>query len=873
IVHPLGSLAFERAFEGLERGLRRLPARALEPGALWVSSVPRDGALALAFDDLLDEGSLRSAVAVLAGDPPIAPFNARVLLDPSHGDVAYGRFRSTRVLIDLEVSPQEALASGADVNAGLPPASSAGSSNARLLLRAEPGLRNLSGRTLAEPLEWSFRSISSGTASETAGGGASALSGAGPRILGQQAVSVLRVVPKGGSEFVVAWQYAQPACALRAGPGDALEFSGAVVEVIPGATPPIYGPAPGLVRNVRVMLVMGSASSVVPGPAQFVAAFDPAQGDPPECFVRFQPAPLAPPNHSVSTSASVLVRFSEPIDPASVQALDTFAISRPAGAPPLARDVVGTVSFSVLPVHFVLAPSLPLAHAAGQAEVYGLRVVGGPNGIRGLSGLPLEEGLTSVFSLDPAEPAVSTSSLALGFSSVDEDGDGAPEVRGQFLYDLAKGLIRPRPVSRFSAVADSAGAPTMAAMVPSIAPIVPPLSMHGSRLMSVWRYHDLGFTLLDEVTHNLDVEGLAWAPAVSPQPDAFSGFQMALAHSAWLPDEWINTALLPGYPFSGLTKTFAEDPLESPSVVHPKTAGYVIDPSQAFAASTGTLMMPWPLNQGVPPAQHVFWTWRDTSIQALAGLKGVGADTRRLVQVTGYGFQGFYPAGQVPTIGLPLLTEFRTHPDPNALELNAFKVAFAINSSALPAFRAYSAGGVTPTGVKLIDPDNEPIAQGGISPSGGATTPIDNSVYFGQVDFVVRVSRAHTVWLDTQAAAPSFAPAVVEPTGLYLPPGTQVALAFRGADGFSSPGLLSPWRDARNVGPYGESYTPAQLTMLGKNTNLSFTPAFLNGDAGWKSALSQVDGARFVQVRITFVSNAATLEEPHLSGLGLAFGF
>ncbi|HVS12222.1 MAG TPA: hypothetical protein VMS76_20340, partial [Planctomycetota bacterium] len=183
IVHPLGSLAFERAFEGLERGLRRLPARALEPGAPWVPSVPRDGALALAFDDLLDEESLRGAVQVLAGDPPLAPFNARVLLDPSHGDVAFGRFRSTRVLIDLEVSPQEALASGVDVNAGLPPARSAGSSNARLLLRAEPGLRNLSGRTLAEPVEWAFRSSPSGMAGETAGGGASALSGAGPRIL------------------------------------------------------------------------------------------------------------------------------------------------------------------------------------------------------------------------------------------------------------------------------------------------------------------------------------------------------------------------------------------------------------------------------------------------------------------------------------------------------------------------------------------------------------------------------------------------------------------------------------------------------------------------------------------------------------------
>jgi hypothetical protein len=51
--------------------------------------------------------------------------------------------------------------------------------------------------------------------------------------------------------------------------------------------------------------------------------------------------------------------------------------------------------------------------------------------------------------------------------------------------------------------------------------------------------------------------------------------------------------------------------------------------------------------------------------------------------------------------------------------------------------------------------------------------------------------------------------------------------------------------------------------------NGSFTP--FNGDLTWKNSLSAIQGAKYFQVRVSFVSNAETLLTPSLSALGFAF--
>ena len=191
--------------------------------------------------------------------------------------------------------------------------------------------------------------------------------------------------------------------------------------------------------------------------------------------------------------------------------------------------------------------------------------------------------------------------------------------------------------------------------------------------------------------------------------------------------------------------------------------------------------------------------------------------------------------------------DFKCAPDAQALGLNALRIALAVNTAPLPVFRAFSAGGVDSSGnVQMVDPYSDPIAMGGFNPSsnppGQPTLAVDNVFHFGQADFVVRVSVMHTIWFDTGSTATRFADAVAIERGV-LPgaPGTDVAVALRGAD---SLGSLAGLADADLIDFYGEDDgTPTQ---------------FFGGDASWKSDPSDLDGARYVQARITMISDAST---------------
>lgn len=49
------------------------------------------------------------------------------------------------------------------------------------------------------------------------------------------------------------------------------------------------------------------------------------------------------------------------------------------------------------------------------------------------------------------------------------------------------------------------------------------------------------------------------------------------------------------------------------------------------------------------------------------------------------------------------------------------------------------------------------------------------------------------------------------------------------------------------------------------------TVAYPNGDARWKTSISQVSGTRYLQVRVTFIANVETSQAPELSALGFAY--
>jgi hypothetical protein len=102
--------------------------------------------------------------------------------------------------------------------------------------------------------------------------------------------------------------------------------------------------------------------------------------------------------------------------------------------------------------------------------------------------------------------------------------------------------------------------------------------------------------------------------------------------------------------------------------------------------------------------------------------------------------------------------------------------------------------------------------------------------------------------------SPQLVPTLIEPTPGDQPPGTQVKIDYRGADGFLGAGG-DPF-DAQTFDAYGDLNTGTTIP---------------HGDGLWTSDISGIDGARFVQMRFTFVNNIGTGQSPTLESLGLAW--
>jgi hypothetical protein len=875
ILHSVGTAAFESAWGRLEAGLVEIPERSAAPDELPpFTKVPRDAAVVVRFDDLIDPASVSADALQVwtraSSGSAEERYPARVIVDRNHGGwtapegSAEARFVPTRVVLDMTTSEVEAMKDGIPSAAcaqGLPPNRDPSIANVvvRIPTTGEHAVRNLAGRSLAE--DECARVFSSGGDDDPFHG--MLVDVQPPRVLGTQSVTIDGAAPDpqgGPNDYLAILTFATPSCARAASTRDVLLTAAAYLVVTRDSGPPANA------RLARVHLRALVGGPLTTGQGQLRSPFDPVQDQGREaCFVRFSPPPLAAPNRGVSPSSQIVLEFSEPMDTASVSAFHDWTITDAPQASAPADYVAGNIAPDVVHSRFVFTPVLPLRHFLGSGENYYSSLASGPDGPKDLAGNPLRDALPQVrFTLNPHEATQQTGNYVLRFQSADEDGNGHPEIRGQFLRDLALGEILPRPVTRFSAVADRTQA-VPGRMFPIVPGVQTPLTPLGSKLHSLWRYCDVGMSLLDESLTNLDVEGLDWSPgAGSVTADHYTRFEISLAHAGRLPDEIVNvTTLLPAYPQSGIGATFDQNQLDAVhdplQVVHPRARGYTIDPNDRFTSTTGTPMMPWPLNRGLPPDQHRFYTWRDTALQALGGLGGAGAELAIVVQTTGQGTPGVpYLTDQVPTIGMPLLMEFKCFPDAAATGTNALDISIAINSSSRPNFRAFSAGGVNASGQTIVvDPDLAAVASGGFNPNsnppGAPTLPVDNVFFIGQMDLVVRVSRLHSVWIDTHSANTTFAPPVVEPAAANLPAGTQVVLAFRGATVVTQ-NLVE---NADALDAYGE---PLQGALT-----------YFHNDASWKSSIAALNGARLVQLRASFVSNAATNLGPRMSGLGLAF--
>jgi len=886
------------------------------------SFVARNATLVLQFDDLLqdDEESERNlieTVRVKTGYPPVTPFSARQIFDKNFGDIAGGAFHSTRVLIDLTVSETEASGMGVPqpVNAvGLPPSlptETGPNVSIRIPTQVAFGsgqfqlLRGLSGVELA-PFENGPRDSASRTRdivrAMRAGGPEDQNNGflvdlSSPEVVGGWALRIDRSLadPAGqaGMDFLVDLTF-NTICRAAPTVGDVLSVGDVFLEVVGDGPPP---DTDGQVLNLRARNLgedpLAPGTPLV-GNGLFLSTYQPADPVPSGCWVSFAPQPEVLPATGVSTSAVVLVRFSEAMDPTAMSPFDNFKVVR--GDSNTVIDptnlIIGTIEASTDLKDYTFSPLLDLPHASATDETYHVRIAG----VTDLAGNALKNTLPAVnFVMDEDAPPVANGGTVLRFSSVDElEPIGLPDLRGQFFFDLTREIIRPRPVSFASYPADRTN-PVPSIMIPFARGVQTPLSPLGSKLMTVWRYCDLGWQVLDETKYNLDVFGMSWAP-VGGQiiNDFYERFEIRLSHSRRLPDEAIDAFLLPKWPNSGMlggptrfTENILSDPLSPQKIVHDRTLSYRLNSVDLFAAPTGTIMLPFPLNrtEGVDP---VTFTWRDTSVVAKGGPNSAGipldieqGNPLNLEDAFGY------VAGrdQVPSFGLPLLMEFRCFPSNTGIGLNSVDISLAINSSAIPSLRCYSTGGInTARETVTVNPDEADSARGGYNPNSNppgqrTNRSDDNAFYIGQLDTVTRISRVHTVWIDTSLPAPDYFNPVVLPDLTEQPSGTEVVVEYRGAIDF----VLGDFNDddeelykfdARRIDAYGEIFgidDEGVFVPLGTADVFEGGVTFVTGNSSWVRDIDDIDGAQYLQMRVTFVNNIETGLNPELSAIAIPY--
>jgi hypothetical protein len=113
----------------------------------------------------------------------------------------------------------------------------------------------------------------------------------------------------------------------------------------------------------------------------------------------------------------------------------------------------------------------------------------------------------------------------------------------------------------------------------------------------------------------------------------------------------------------------------------------------------------------------------------------------------------------------------------------------------------------------------------------------------------------HTAWIEALIAAPRYLPPVLTPANDQQPGAARIEVELRGASGFVGAGVTRAF-DARELDPMGDI---GLLEVL-----------FHEDDGSWSSDVTRLDGARYVQVRLSFVNDVAAQVTPELSSLGLA---
>ena len=483
-----------------------------------------------------------------------------------------------------------------------------------------------------------------------------------------------------------------------------------------------------------------------------------------------------------------------------------------------------------------------------------------------------------------------------------------------------------------------------------------PLVPLGARMMTLYRYHDIfggqiptgetgptGPSIIDKDAWHVAVKGWNWSPfGGNVFPDSFGRFRGLLGHSLYAPiaqidnlnttGPWQNT----GFNSASGKNTFDQQTFELANftggtgintgmigmgLANLKTVfdgAYQLLPSNSFKLGLHTFM-PY-------PDFTTSFTYRDLTLVEPATL-GTGAANNNvgLPYVGGGSSSGEFadstefnkaqltpnqvyrlytgtPSRSLPSIALPLLTEFRCY---NFLETgvlpqgtNGFATSFMFNTNQTgnpnppatmdikPASRCFSQGYKDlNTGLfTFIYPDTETVPRGGYCPINcpptGTSPPTktaarDPTLYWGVGEFQAVESVFFSRWIETTPiASPVYGGVIVEPDSSDLPSGTSLVVEFRGAtnvpsnsDALANASKLDPYGncDGDGILPTGPAGTPFYAC-----SNPPVHPP-TESITAWTQDIVSLAGKRFVQMRVRIVANATTNLVPVLKGIGFTF--
>jgi hypothetical protein len=443
-----------------------------------------------------------------------------------------------------------------------------------------------------------------------------------PQIVGTQAVTILNIT----GPDTLTLQFFNLSCRTQLKLGDVIQQPGVFGQLTaPSGVPDATGTVTGVVFKIIHADIPGDTLKL--GSAQVSTPFDGTANALQEaCFVRFTDIGQ-PPATVVALDSSVVLRFSEPMDPATIRPFDSFVLKRVAGDPGFRDFVVARVTPSADLHQFTLTPVLPLTHPTqGTADTYYINVSNDATAPTDLAGNPVVDTgfLPQInFTTDPAASPVHSDGFALRFNSSKEanadDPTAGPDFSGQYINDLSNGQLVPRSVHRFGAscTRDKPVVRNQTAGASGGLGLQTPLVPLGAKMHSLWPTATSASACSTRARTTSTSRALDWSPlgggVISDTFHPVRDHPLALQSPARR-DEG------PGQPVpevQGLRdrRLFNQNILPDPPALrrrssHDKSLGYVIDPADRFLTTTSppVTMEPYPLNRTLPVSAHSFYT-------------------------------------------------------------------------------------------------------------------------------------------------------------------------------------------------------------------------------------------------------------------------